>query len=291
MAISRRSLASVFLLAIAPGMTSRIASAQSVLLQIRPQVGDTLSVRMDQKVEMTGVPTGCVTGYGGKRRKATPDQTTPSCTEGTRQMTSVTEVFSRAIVQSASIDGARVLALTDSIRTSLSSGNSKAVKPTRVRTNPGSMELRVATDGGAQVVDADASEELRAVFGQMPATLSRKPVAVGEQWTRQMRLPISTEAGAMGMVRATFRLDSLGRNGDIAYISMKGTLSHDHRDGSDSELEGWMSGTMQLDRRLAWITDTRATIDVESTVKPATGGQPMRVRTKITQVLRARSAR
>lgn len=95
----------------------------------------------------------------------------------------------------------------------------------------------------------------------------------------------------MGMVRATFRLDSLGRNGDIAYISMKGTLSHDHSDGSDSELEGWMSGTMQLDRRLAWITDTRAIIDVESTVKPATGGQPMRVRTKITQVLRARSAR
>ena len=95
----------------------------------------------------------------------------------------------------------------------------------------------------------------------------------------------------MGMVRATFRLDSLGRNGDIAYISMKGTLSHDHRDGSNSELEGWMSGTMQLDRRLAWITDTRAIIDVESMVRPATGGQPMRVRTKITQVLRARSAR
>jgi hypothetical protein len=291
MAISRRLAASAIFLTVLPVGPAGVAGAQSVLLQIRPPVGDTLSVRMDQRVEMTGVPTGCVTGYSGNRRGASPDTRAETCTAATRQMTTVTEVFSRAIVQSASGEGAHVLAVTDSIRTSLSSGNSRAVKPTRVRTNTGSIELRVATDGGAKVVDAAASEQMRAVFGQMPATLSRKPVAVGERWTRQMRLPIATETGSIGMVRATFRLDSLGRNGDIAYISMKGTLSHDHGDGSDSDMEGWMSGTMQLDRRLAWITDTRATIDVESTVRPSSGGQRMRVRTKITQVLRARSAK
>lgn len=196
------------------------------------------------------------------------------------------EVFSRAIVLRASAEGSLVLAVTDSVRTSLSN-STKAGKPTRMRTNSENRQIRVATDGGAEVVDAQASDELRAVIGQMPATLSRKPVAVGEKWMRQMRIPISAEAGATSLVRATFRLDSLGKNGDVAYISMKGTLSHDHRDGSNSELDGWMSGSMELDRRLAWITDTRALIDVESTVRPSTGGQPMRVRTRITQILHA----
>ena len=285
---SRRALASAIFIALVP---SSFAWGQSVLLQIRPRVGDTLSVRMDQRVEMTGVPTGCVTGYSGPRRGTNSDARPRPCSEATRHMTSVMEVFSRAIILRTSGESALVLAVTDSIRTSLSSGNAKAAKPTRVRANSGSIELKVAPDGGAEVVDTDASEELRAVFGQMPATLSRKPVAVGDKWVRQMRIPISAEAGATGLVRATFRLDSLGRNGDVAYISMTGTLSRDHQDGSGPELDGWLSGTMQLDRRLAWITDTRAIIDVESTVRPTTGGQPMRVRTKITQVLRARPAR
>ena len=280
-------LASAVIIALMPAGS---ASAQSVLLQIRPRVGDTLSVRMDQRVEMTGVPIDCATGSSGSRRGANPEVRQQACSEATRQMTSVMEVFSRAIVLRSSGESALVLAVTDSIRTSVSSGSARAAKPTRVRANNGSMELKVATDGGAEVVDTDASEELRAVFGQMPATLSRKPVAVGDKWVRQMRIPVSAEAGATAMVRATFRLDSLGRNGDVAFISMTGTLSHD-RDGRGSELDGWLTGSMQLDRRLAWITDTRAIIEVESTVRPTTGGQPMRVRTRITQVLRARPAR
>ena len=203
-------------------------------------------------------------------------------------MTTVTEVFSRAIVQSASPEGATVLAVTDSIRTAVSPG--KPGTPRRVRGNERSMQLRVGTDGGATVVDSDASAELRAVFGQMPAMLSKTPVAVGGKWKREMRIPIAGEVGANGLVRATFTLDSLGRNGDMAYISMKGTLLHDHRDGSNSELDGWMTGSMQLDRRLAWITETRAEIDVTSLYRPK-GGEAMKVRTHVTQVLKASSAK
>lgn len=261
--------------------------AQAVLLQIRPRVGDTMTVRLDQKVEMTGVPPGCATGYSTSRREPPRDSAPRNCASSTRQMTTVMEVFSKAIVRGSSPNGATVLALTDSIRTAASSGASRAARPRRVPSSSKTIEMRVSTDGGAEVVDADATAEMRAIFGEMPATLSQRPVAVGDTWQRQMRIPISTEAGKTGTVRATFRLDSLGANGDIAYISMKGTLSHDH---PDSELDGWMSGTMQLDRRLAWITDTRAVIDVESTVQPS-GGTPMRVRAKITQALKARPVR
>jgi hypothetical protein len=95
----------------------------------------------------------------------------------------------------------------------------------------------------------------------------------------------------MGLVRATFQLDSLGRNGDIAYITMRGTLSHDHRDGSNSELEGFMTGSLQLDRRLAWITDSRAEIDVTTMFRAPAGADAMRVRTRVTQLLKAAPAR
>src|SRR5215212_9655479 len=136
---------------------------------------------------------------------------------------------------------------------STSAGRGKMSKPVRVRGRESMYELRVSTDGGADVVNESASEELRAMFGQMPATLSRQRVSVGNTWTRQMRLPIVGEPNAFGLVKATFQLDSLGGNGDMAYISMRGTLTHDHTNGSDSELEGSITGSIQLDRRLGWI--------------------------------------
>jgi hypothetical protein len=255
--------------------------SQPVLLQIKPHVGDTLTVRLVQRVEMTGAPMGCRSSntYRGQ-----------PCSALRRQMTTLNEVFSRAIVQGLSTEGASVLAVTDSVRTAMSRGKT-VDRPRRVRGREHSIKMRVSSDGGAVVTDEGASDELRTIFGQMPAMLSRNAVRVGGKWTREMRIPISGEAGAMGLVRATFHLDSLGHNGDIAYISMRGSLSHDHRDGSNSELDGWMTGSMQLDRRLAWITETRAEIDVTSIFRPSAGTEPMRVRTRITQHLTAGPAR
>jgi len=261
------------------------AGAQSVLLQIRPRVGDTLAVRMDQQVEMTGVPVGCASG-GTQPRNSPPAR---PCAEVTRHMTTKMEVFSRAIVRKSTDDATMLLAMTDSVRTSASSTPGKSPPLRRVTGPRGSIEFRVNTDGGAEVTNADASDELRAMFGQMPAMLPRKAVSVGEKWTREMRIPITTEQGAKRLVRATFQLDSLGPNGDVAHISMRGSVSGEHGDGSQSEQSGSLTGMMQLDRRLAWITETRASIDVRSVIKPATG-PPMAVRTRVTQHLRAARA-
>jgi hypothetical protein len=163
--------------------------------------------------------------------------------------------------------------------------------------------LRVSTDGGMELVDAGGQDsELRHIFGEMPAVLSRAPVAVGQKWTREMQLPLSTEPGAVGSIRATFQLDSLGRNGDIAYISMRGTLARINTAGSAPAGPGYgttgqLSGTIKIDRRLGWITDSKSSIIVRSTIAagPAKKGEPepepMQVRTKITQWIRAMRAR
>jgi hypothetical protein len=163
--------------------------------------------------------------------------------------------------------------------------------------------LRVSTDGAMEMVDdGDPNSELRHLFGEMPAMLARNTVNVGEKWTREMQIPLSSEPGAVGSVRATFRLDSLSRNGDIAFISMRGTMSRINTPGVAPAGPGYgttgqLSGTIQIDRRLGWITDSKSSIIVNSTIASASNreGEPersaMQVRTKITQWIRAMRAR
>ena len=152
------------------------------------------------------------------------------------------------------------------------------------------------------VDDDDPNSELRHIFGEMPAMLAREPVAVGDKWTREMQIPLSGDPGTMGQVRATFRLDSLSRNGDIAFISMHGTMARMNAPGAPPAGAGYatsgtLSGTIQIDRRLGWITDSRSSIIVRSTIAAAPArkgepqGAPMQVRTKITQWIRAMRTR
>jgi len=107
----------------------------------------------------------------------------------------------------------------------------------------------------------------------------------------EMRLPLIDEPGGTGRVRSTLRLDSLNRSGEIAFISVRGVLSHGHSDGSPSETSGLLTGSMQLNRRLAWITDTYATIDVWTVVKNAASAQTMDVHTRVVQSLKVSGPR
>jgi hypothetical protein len=254
--------------------------AQPVLLQIRPHIGDTLRMHLSQTVEITG--------------------TTRGSTDPVRSMTTSIEVFTRAIAQRWTSNGTLMQTITDSVAMNPATAASLA-ELRRKAMQAKAVSLRVSTDGAMEVVDDDeANSELRHIFGEMPAVLTRNTVSVGEKWTREMQIPLSSEPGAVGAVRATFQLDSLGRNGDVAYISMKGTLFRINTPGAPPAGPGYgttgqLSGTIQIDRRLGWITDSKSTIIVRSTiVPPPRSGEarsPMQVRTKITQWIRAMRAR
>ena len=273
-----RQIALVFSL-----LFSNAVLAQPVMLQIRPHIGDTLRMHLSQTVEMTGTTRG-------------------ARTDSVRSMTTSIEVFTRAIAQQWTSNGTLMQTITDSVAMNPASAGSlaefrrKAMQSKRVW-------LRVSTDGAMELVDdADPNSELRHLFGEMPAVLSRTSVSVGDKWTREMQIPLSNEPGAVGAVRATFHLDSLGRNGDIAYISMRGTISRINTPGAAPAGPGYgttgqLAGTIQIDRRLGWITDSRSSIIVRSsiTANPSVKGEaeraPMQVRTKITQWLRVMRAR
>ena len=256
--------------------------SQPVQLQIRPHIGDTLRMHLSQTVEITG--------------------TTRGRSDPVRLMTSSIEVFTRAIPQRWTSNGTLMQTITDSVAmnpaspASLADLRRRAMQAKRVL-------LRVSPDGAMELVDdGDSNSELRHLFGEMPAVLSRNTVSVGEKWTREMTIPLSNEPGAVGAVRATFQFDSLGRNGDIAYISMRGTMYRINTPnaapaGPGYGTTGQLAGTIQIDRRLGWITDSKSSIIVRSTVTPppARSGEaeraPMDVRTKITQWTRAMRAR
>lgn len=254
------------------------ANAQPVLLQIRPHLGDTLRMHLSQTVEMSG------TTHGAR-------------TDSTRSMTTGIEVFTRAIAQQWTSNGTLMQTITDSV--SMNPASPASLADLRRRAMQGKrVWLKVSTDGGMELVDdGDPNSELRHIFGEMPAVLSRTSVSVGEKWTREMQIPLSSEPGAVAAVRATFHFDSLGSSGDIAYISMHGTMSRINTPyaapaGPGYGTSGQLAGTIQIDRRLGWITDSRSTIIVHSSIATNPAGKdeseraPMQVRTKITQWIR-----
>jgi hypothetical protein len=266
------------LFALASISTSTLS--QPVLLQIRPHIGDTLRMHLSQSVEMSGT-----THRDGKDSSA-------------GSMTTSIEVFTRAIAHQWTSGGTLMQSITDSV--AMTPGSAGSLADLRRRAlQARRVWVRVSTDGAMEIVDADdANSELRHIFGEMPAMLARDPVAVGGKWTREMQLPLTGDPRNLGTVRATFRLDSLGRNGDVAYISMHGTMSRANPEGAAAAgggyaTSGTLSGSIQIDRRLGWITDSSSTIIVRSTVaapparKGAPRGAPMEVRTKITQWIRA----
>ena len=83
---------------------------------------------------------------------------------------------------------------------------------------------------------------------------------------------------------------------------MRGTMSRINTPGAAPAGPGYgttgqLTGTIQIDRRLGWITDSKSSIIVRSTIaaNPSREGAaeraPMQVQTKITQWIRAMRAR
>lgn len=218
-------------------VASTAAGAQSVRLEIRPRVGDTLHLRYDQRIEASDGPSGDVV--------------------------STLLVLSRTIVVGGDKHGTDVVAVTDSVDMA-----PQSAEPARELLQGRLIHLRVEPDGATTWAKADAKSvqpALEGTLAQMPGMLPRKAVKVGRTWQCDVQLPLPPGRG--GKLKATFRLDSLSRGGDLAYVSLNGTLK---RDAPPAPSTGVMTGTMVVDRRRGWLTDSRATIHVTSSTMQMT---------------------
>lgn len=274
----------VFRVAIALGLFVQPALAQRVLLQIKPHVGDTIKTHLTQTIEMSGT-----------RWNASADSA--------KTMTTTTEVFSRAIPFQWTSSGTLIHAITDSV-TARPSGSAAAKADLQRNSMPLSPTvLRVAPDGAIEVVDdGDPNSEIRHLFAQMPSLLPRKAIGVGEKWSKEMRIPLAGDPGSEGTVKATLQLDSLSRSGEMAFISIRGTIARfvdgDRRaNASTYHTSGTFTGSMQIDRALGWITDARSVVSVHSEIADEGGsraqysGKPLLIQTKVSVWTRATKQR
>jgi len=256
------------------------ATAQSgrVLLQIRPRAGDTLRVRLDQTVEMSGLT-------------RVRDSTTTTAETGTLVM------HATLAIESVDRDGATVVSVTDSVRLNSPPGSaSSAVLGWASSAANRAVRFRIASDGSASVPNSKGELPPGTVAAQMPATLPRSPIDPGATWTSRMLVPLASSVDPRGVatLTATFTFDSLSRSGELAFVSLRGRLmkaggaAGSGKGASLVETAGTVSGQVLIDRRRGWITDARTTFSLQSLVFPADrNGPPVRVRWTISQWMRA----
>lgn len=247
---------------------------QTATLQIRPHVGDTLRMRLDQQTEMTGV----------KHAKSG---------EVTAVVIGTMSMFSRAIVESASPQGTNLLAVTDSVvLTTTDEAARPSIAAAQDQMRGQRMRFRVSWDGTVVVNElaSGAARDVAQVVSLMPAAFPKAAIKVGESWIREMPLPASQQFGAQlsGKLHVTFRFDSLTRGGEWAFVSMRGEMrpaSTPSASVGAAFEKGVVNGTMLVDQRRGWLTESWFSIVMTSVVTPPlmTGLGSMHVQMRITQ--------
>jgi len=253
----------------------RAIAAQPTMLQIKPHVGDTIRMRLDQETEMSGV-----------RRTDTG--------ESSAMVLTTMRMFSRAIVEgwAGNGDGIAVLAVTDSVLTSTTDDRTRGdAQLLQSQMRGQQMRFRVSPDGSMSMMQMDgAPREVAQVVSLMPATFPRTPINVGDVWTREMSLPAGPQFGAQvsAKLQVKFRLDSVTRGGQLAFVSVRGDMHPATGPGAASGAvleKGLVSGTMVLDQRRGWLKESRFSIVVTSSLGAAASksAQPIRMQMRITQ--------
>jgi hypothetical protein len=252
------------------------AQSNSVLLQVRPGAGDTIKVRLDQTVEMTGPP-----GADGK----------PVAESGTLVL------LATLAVESVDDDGATIVSVTDSLRVNSppNSASSAVLAWAAIAANR-AVRFRVAPNGAAYVPSGRGRTTPSTVASHMPATLPSRAIAPGVSWNSVLLVPLASSVDPKGTATlvATFTFDSLSRSGELAFLSLRGRLTKSDQDGPPNdarnlvETSGTVVGSVLLDRRRGWITDARTTFSLLSLVSHADPAKPaFRVKMTISQWLRA----
>jgi len=273
---------------------------EAVRLQVRPRVGDTLRLLMEQSIEISGRTSSSSNSASPsviEKPRTAPAPRAPDIgprrTKSSQRITRL-QLFAHSLVEASDLSSTTLLATTDSmVMWAGDAGDSGAPQRLELPRDGRQVRVRVTPDGAMRVNDPPpGATELGSTLAAMPGMLPAYAVRVGDQWDREIPLPSMPVSGfrADGVVLARFRLDSLTHRGRNAWISLEGTL---RRDGGARDLPpgtrvvtaGTMRGVLVVDRERAWIVDARTTIDVQSDVSPGPS-PPLQLDMRILQRVR-----
>jgi len=281
--------------ALLAALSVRNAHAQStaqadpvrINLVVRPHVGDTLWLHLEQTLETRSRPVA--EGRNGRARAGGATSTRAPAASAPeygpvvdRSMSQSTflRLNAHSTVEFSDLRTTALTVVTDSL--SMRTGTGGQLGPTRpVALAAGERRTRVnvTADGAMTVMNPGVgSATLAAGLSGMPPMLPSRPVAIGDKWERDVPLPSLPMTGVRtdGIVRAQFRLDSLTRGGRLAYISLTGTLrregaARDLPPGTQVATSGVLHGYLIVDRTRGWITEAETVIEVQSEVTPRVG--------------------
>lgn len=255
------------------------AFAQELLLQIRPRAGDTLRMRLDQETDYTGA---------GMMRTGV----------GPATLVTTMAMFSRVIVEGEANEETAVLAVTDSVRLwSTDQRGIGAAHQMEARLKGQRVRFRVTPEGLLALEPAaSAPREVEHLVALMPATFPKGPIKVGETWMREMPLPSGTQFGAQlsGTLHVRLRLDSVTHAGDLAFVSMRGEMQPASGPGAASQAvleKGSVNGTMVLDRKRGWLSESWFDILVMTSVTNPPAASALRMQMRIIQHMRTAERR
>ncbi len=259
---------------------------------VRPRVGDTLRLQMEQSIEIRGQPAGSRTvpqpDYGPRRDSGEPRSTR-------------LRLFAHSLVESSDLRQTTLLATSDSLAVWVGPAAGTGGYWQAMSEDAEQLRVSVMPDGSMMLVNPSlGSAAIGATLAAVPGLLPSAPVRVGSEWTRDMVLPVLPLGGyrADGAVRVQLRLDSLTRDGRDAWISLAGSLQRgagpsDWPAGVRVVTQGIIRGQMLFDRERAWIMDALTELDLlsEQVLRSSAQGAPrsiVRTEIRVVQQLRVR---
>ncbi|HCT56593.1 MAG TPA: hypothetical protein DGD08_05190 [Gemmatimonas aurantiaca] len=248
-------------------------SREAVRLMVRPRVGDTLWMQIEQSVELRPRR-----GTNPRSSGTTPDYG-PRADRPPGQVTRLS-LFAHSLVEASDLSETVLLATSDSMTLAFGAGGEfGAPRRQTISDDARQVRVRVRPDGSMRIHDPPPTAvSLGATLASVPGLLPEAPISVGSEWTREMTLPTLPVGGfrAAGVVQVRLRLDSLARNGRDAWVSLSGVLrrsgaASDWPPGASVVTAGTISGFMQVDRQRAWIVKAYTELEVSSDLAPGTG--------------------
>lgn len=273
-------------------------SREAVRLIVRPQVGDTLHLQMEQTIEMRGRRATGPEGLDGAARSSRSPAYGPRAGLTTNRVTRLL-LFAHSLVESSDLTGTTVLTTSDSMVMWLGATADK-VQPLRqlVPEDVRQVRVRVMPDGSMRMQNPPpGAASLGATLASVPGLLPDAPMPIGSEWMRDMAFPALPLSGfrADGVVQVKLRLDSLTAGGRNAWVTLAGVLRRggaapDWPVGTRVVTSGTLRGHMLIDRQRAWIVWALTELDVSSEL--ASGTAPDNVPTaldmRIVQQVRVR---
>ncbi|MBC8089261.1 MAG: hypothetical protein H7Z40_18500 [Phycisphaerae bacterium] len=268
--------------------SSAKSDTERVNLVVRPHVGDTLWLLVEQTMETRSVPVtesrrqGNAAGTIGPRAPAVRGPEYGPVRDPSISQTTQMRLNAHSLVESSDLKTTWLSATTDSLFVRTGTGGQLGPeRAVRLSSADRRTRVNVTPDGAMSIVEAGANTAaMAASLAGMPPMLPGRAVSVGDQWERDIVLPSlpMVGLGANGVVHARFRLDSLTRAGRLAYVSLTGTLrregaARDLPPGTQVATAGVLRGYLILDRTRGWITEAQTVIEVQSDVTPAPGDE------------------